>query len=71
MNGVPSLDSAVARVRVGALSEGLEQLLREIDGAELSVGRANNRRFRGGAEGFVDFCEVAVNIRLQFFYPVK
>jgi ATP/maltotriose-dependent transcriptional regulator MalT len=27
MNGVPSLDSAIARVRVGALSEGLEQLL--------------------------------------------
>jgi ATP/maltotriose-dependent transcriptional regulator MalT len=27
MNGVPSLDSAIARVRVGSLSEGLEQLL--------------------------------------------
>jgi ATP/maltotriose-dependent transcriptional regulator MalT len=27
MNGVPSLDSAVAQVRAGALSEGLEQLL--------------------------------------------
>jgi ATP/maltotriose-dependent transcriptional regulator MalT len=27
MNGVPSLDSAIERVRVGALSEGLEQLL--------------------------------------------
>ena len=27
MPGVPSLDSAIARVRGGALSEGLEQLL--------------------------------------------
>jgi ATP/maltotriose-dependent transcriptional regulator MalT len=27
MNGVPSLDAAIVRVRVGALSEGLEQLL--------------------------------------------
>ena len=27
MPGVPSLDSAIARVRAGALSEGLEQLL--------------------------------------------